>query len=556
VGRRLLLLALLAGVLTAPAGHAATAPVYFDIPGINGVTLRACRLGDVSKPRPVVLEWTNYQLDDAHSQPAAGCPPQLKDLAAHHVARGYVYVAAQTRGVGSSTGVADTWSRQDGRDGAAVVEWIARQRWSTGKVGLAGCSSSAQEGLQVAVQAPRHLKAVAFACFAPDSYRDAFYPGGLRSYSVGPVASRPLVDLDPVSLQARLDRGDGAALLTESVQRLGGDAAFEAGILTQDTDSAFWREHSTEALLSRRTAPMLAYGSWADFFLRGTTEWAPTRRPDDRLVFLPGWHGSPTTLQGRYGMTARATAFFDQHLRGLPDGYRSDPPVAWWEQQQGIGLQSTGTPDPRRFRGGTSWPPPGVHYEVDPLGAPDATPVLLHPSLSPAATTDPRGLGQTGDPRGDGLGAVVTWTLPPLERTTHLAGPVAVRLRVTPLTPELDVYVRLVAVGPDGVQRDVTNGWLRGAQRALGDRRTTRSHGVVVRPYHRHDADVLLTPGAPVDLDVELWQTAVELAPGTRLRVVVTADDTPWTVPTAPATAATVSATGSHLVLPVQEPAG
>ena len=550
--RRALLLALVAGCLVTAPSHADAGPVYFDVPGINGVTIRACRLGDTSRPRPVVLEWTNYQLDDEHSQPAAGCPPQLKDLAARLVARGYVYVAAQTRGVGSSTGVADTWSRQDGRDGAAVVEWIARQRWSTGKVGIVGCSSSAQEGMQVVVQAPRHLAAVAMACFAPDSFRDAIYPGGLRSYSVAPVASRPLVDLDPVSLQARLARGDGPALVTESVQRLGGDAAFEADLVGQDTVTGFWSEHSTRALLARRTAPMLAYGSWADFFLRGTTEWAPTRRADDRLVLLPGWHGSPTTLQGRYGMTARATAFFDQHLRGLPDPYASDPPVVWWEQSQGIGLQSTGTPDPRRFRTATAWPPAGVHYEVAPLGAPDGAPLLLHPSLSPAATTDPRGLGQAGDPRGDGLGAVVTWTLPALRRTLHLAGPVAVRLRVTPVTPELDVYVRLVAVGPDGVQRDVTNGWLRGTQRALDDVRTTRPHGVVTRPYHRHDANVLLSPGAPVDLDVELWQTAVELAPGTRLRLLVTADDTPWTVPTAPAAAATVSATGSHLVLPVR----
>ena len=528
--------------------------MFFDIPGVNGVTIHACRLGDVSRRSPVVLEWTNYILDDPNSYPAAGCPPQLKGLAAELVHRGYVYVAAQTRGVGASTGTAQTWSVQDGKDGAAVVEWIARQRWSTGHVGLAGCSSSAQEGLQVLVQSPPHLGAAALACFAPDSFRDAIYPGGMRSYSVLPVASRPLIDLDPVALRTRLDRGDGAALLTESAGRLAADAAFEAGIVSTDTDGAFWADRSTTLRLNERRAPVLAFGSWADFFLRGTTEWERTRRPADRLVLLPGWHGAPVEASGRYGMTARAAAYFDQHLRDLPDSYHGDQAVVWWEQPGGQVLDAVGAPDPSRFRQSTDWPPRETGYQVLALKAPDTTGLLARPSLAPEATTDPRGLG-TGSRftlQQEAQGAVATWTFPATTKPLHLAGPVALRLRVSPLTPELDIYARLVAIAPDNTFRDITNGWLRGSQAALDPRRTERDPrtGTIIRPFHRHDATTPLAVGTPIDLDVELWQTAAELPTGTRLRLVVTAEDTPWTLPSGTVELGQVLA-GGHLVLPV-----
>ena len=549
----LALLALAAAGLVVPRAQAESTPVFFDIPDVNGVTIHACRLGEIDRARPVVLEWTNYILDNPDSYPAAGCPPQLKGLAAELVDRGYVYVAAQTRGVGASTGTADTWSRQDGRDGAAVVEWIARQPWSTGKVGLAGCSSSAQEGLQVLVEAPQHLAAAALACFAPDSYRDAIYPGGMRSYSVVPVAARPLVDLDPVAVQARLERGDGAEVVTESVARLGADAGFQAGMMTNDTDTAFWDERSTDDRLALRTSPVLAYGSWADFFLRGTTEWARQLQRDDRLVLMPGWHGSPVDAAGPYGMTRRAAAYFDLHLRGVADPYAGDPAVVWWEQLGGLQLGG-GEPEPSRFRRSSHWPPASTRYEVSALPLPDAATLLARPSGSPAATTDPRALGMPGsfDSSAESAGAVVAWTLPALKQDLHLAGPVAVRLRVTPLTPELDLYARLVAVAPDGTTRDITNGWLRGAHAALDPARTVvdRATGAVVRPYHRHDASRPLPVGTPVDLDVELWQTAVELPAGTRLRLIVTAEDVPWTVPASPVAAGRVEP-GGHLVLPV-----
>ncbi len=57
----------------------------------------------------------------------------------YYSARGYVYVAQDTRGRYASEGV---WKflTDDARDGEEAVNWIARQTWSNGKVGTIGTS--------------------------------------------------------------------------------------------------------------------------------------------------------------------------------------------------------------------------------------------------------------------------------------------------------------------------------------------------------------------------------------------------------------------------------
>ena len=56
---------------------------------------------------------------------------------------GYAVMGANARGTGCSTGVQDPLhAEQVGRDGAEVVEWIGRQSWSDGGVGMFGHSGS------------------------------------------------------------------------------------------------------------------------------------------------------------------------------------------------------------------------------------------------------------------------------------------------------------------------------------------------------------------------------------------------------------------------------
>jgi putative CocE/NonD family hydrolase len=76
---------------------------------------------------PVVLERRPYNKD--------GC----RGSGRYYAARGYAFVAQDTRGRYKSEGVWH-WMTDDGRDGADTAAWIGRQPWSSGKIGMIGTS--------------------------------------------------------------------------------------------------------------------------------------------------------------------------------------------------------------------------------------------------------------------------------------------------------------------------------------------------------------------------------------------------------------------------------
>jgi putative CocE/NonD family hydrolase len=78
------------------------------------------------------------------------------DLARH----GYAFAAVDVRGRGNSEGVFLPWFN-DGRDGADVVEWLARQPWSNGKVGMFGESYLGRAVWSTLKNGPPHLTAAA-----------------------------------------------------------------------------------------------------------------------------------------------------------------------------------------------------------------------------------------------------------------------------------------------------------------------------------------------------------------------------------------------------------
>ena len=59
----------------------------------------------------------------------------------------------------------------------------------------------------------------------------------------------------------------------------------------------------------------------------------------------------------------------------------------------------------------------------------------------------------------------------------------------------------------------IAQGWLRASHRKL-DRTLTLPY----RPYHTHDEKQPLTPGATVELDIEIWPTSIVVPAGYRLR--------------------------------------
>jgi putative CocE/NonD family hydrolase len=98
------------------------------------------------------------------------------------VRRGYAHVIVNVRGTGKSEGEFSGYGAQEAKDTYEVIEWIARQPWCDGNVGMFGVSYFAISQLQVAALNPPHLKTI----FAPFGYTDFYricYHGGILSHA-------------------------------------------------------------------------------------------------------------------------------------------------------------------------------------------------------------------------------------------------------------------------------------------------------------------------------------------------------------------------------------
>ena len=92
----------------------------------------------------------------------------------------YVMIHASLRGTGCSGGRFDLFDRRSAYDGYDIIEnWIVKQPWSDGKVGIIGHSYPGLTGFLVATTDPPHLTAIAVSGLIDDTYRGISYPGGV-----------------------------------------------------------------------------------------------------------------------------------------------------------------------------------------------------------------------------------------------------------------------------------------------------------------------------------------------------------------------------------------
>ncbi|MCU1422660.1 MAG: hydrolase, partial [Microbacteriaceae bacterium] len=95
------------------------------------------------------------------------------------VEQGYAIANPDIRGVVDSDGDSVLWDRQDGRDAYDIIEWLAEQDWSNGRVAMSGTSYLAATQWFAAAEQPPHLVAINPWEGVSDIYRDLVLRGGM-----------------------------------------------------------------------------------------------------------------------------------------------------------------------------------------------------------------------------------------------------------------------------------------------------------------------------------------------------------------------------------------
>jgi uncharacterized protein len=116
---------------------------------------------------PAILEYLPYRKDD-------WTLARDWELHSYFVRRGYVTARVDIRGTGASEGVPPDreYSDQEQQDGLQVIDWLSKQPWSNGNVGMMGISWGGFNAIQLARLHPPGLKAIIAMCATEELFHD------------------------------------------------------------------------------------------------------------------------------------------------------------------------------------------------------------------------------------------------------------------------------------------------------------------------------------------------------------------------------------------------
>ena len=124
-----------------------------------------------TSPLPVIFTLTPYIADSYH------------DRAMYFARHGYVFVLVDVRGRGNSEGRFEPFANE-GRDGHDIVEVLARQPWSNGKVTMWGGSYAGFDQWTTLKEFPPHLATIVPAAAAHAGVDFPFFHGVWSSYVI------------------------------------------------------------------------------------------------------------------------------------------------------------------------------------------------------------------------------------------------------------------------------------------------------------------------------------------------------------------------------------
>src|SRR5699024_11998709 len=159
----------------------------------------------------------------------------------------------------------DEYLQQELDDGCQVIDWLARQPWCDGNIGMIGISWGGFNGLQIAAMQPPALKAVVTCCSTDDRYADdVHYMGGTLLIDNLSWASimfgRNTLPPDP---QNKPDTWRDLWM-----QRLQGSGLWLKNWLEHQHRDEFWKHGSICEDYSAIQCPVFAVSGWADGYCR------------------------------------------------------------------------------------------------------------------------------------------------------------------------------------------------------------------------------------------------------------------------------------------------
>lgn len=509
----------------------------------------------VDTPLPVVWTFTPY---NRATRTASGevRPSDASQLSL--VSYGYVVAIADVRGKGASFGVrngpADANETNDAYD---ITEWLARQPWANGKVGMTGCSYYGATALQAARSGAPSLKAAFVGTTMFDQY-GTFAQGGITAAGLldDSVSPQSVSEVD-----ADKDRKLVAQALALRAQNTLTGKFFASTPFRDDmnpyTKSRWWEVGSFYPYVDqiRDDVGIYVYGGYHDLYADQTVLKYNNIRGSKKLAYGDWVHCETPGFR----MDTERLRFFDHWLKGVSNGVMSEKPVHVYVSRAEDGTEWRGldewpdAPKSRYYLSTEDSAGPGARGAQRPLfsgglqaAAPrEAKPIVIE-HLPPVQPVVIYGTMRAGvDP------ISATFTLPPQTDWMEVVGSPVVRLWISAPATDADVFVYLEHVNRMGGAQVISRGVLRASHRKTG--KAPFDTGSLPWQTHRRADHQPLEPGKPVALDLALSPTAYTFRPGDLVRLAVTTRSPSGSGAETPVTLLSDAAHPSWLDLPLTD---
>jgi len=460
---------------------------------------------------PVILVRTPYQ-------------KEMAELTARFYARrGYVFAVQDVRGRFSSPGEWKPFVHEP-EDGYDTIEWLAKQTWSNGKVGMLGTSYLGWVQWWAASQHPPHLITMIPNCSPPGPYFNSPYEYGAffmapNLFVAHAVENNVTTDLSGLSIEASIE-----ILSSEKLDHL---PVIELDEIVIGKKIPSWREHIAHPdyddywqklnfidRMEKFNIPVYNQSGWYDGDGIGSKlnymAMVAYGHKNQKLIIGPWGHTATDTRFSRGGIDWGPKAiidlqksylrWMDRWLKGIENGIDKEPLVSLF------------------VMGSNDW----LHGNTYPIKETRMTKYYLA-SNGDAGTSKGKGW-LTTEPPVKSASAPDKYTYDPGDPT-----PVDVKgrkdllvYRTLPMAEPLTIVGPMSAVLYAGTSAKDTDWIMRIAREDKQGKSLPLAHGVIRARYRESFSEPkMLEPGEIYEYHLDMWQTGITIDKGEKLILVV-----------------------------------
>lgn len=490
-------------------------------------------------PVPAILEYLPYRKRDGTVE---------RDHLTHpyFAGHGYAGVRVDIRGSGDSDGILyGEYLKQEQDDALEVIDWLAKQPWCSGTVGMIGISWGGFNGLQVAARRPKALKAVISLCSTDDRYNDDIhYMGGCLlvdeaewGTTMFGIASAPP---DPLIVGNKWEdmwverQKKGGLFLENWMRHQRRDDFYKHGSVCEDWDAI--------------QCAVYAVGGWADGYSNTVLRLLANLKSPVKGLIGPWGHKYPHFARPgpQIGFLQECLRWWDQWLKGKETGIMKEPALRVWMEDPAP-PQAYYHEKPGRWVAEESWPSTRIKWTKHPLHHQALGAAGAKPGKGKVSISSPLDVGaasghwcsygvipdQPLDQRMEAGGSLL-FNSEVLKKDVEILGPPTLHLEVSADRSVAQVAVCLNEVLPDGQATRITYGLLN----------------LTHRESHEHPT--ALVPGKKYKVRVQLNDIAHRFGKGNRIQVAVSNAYFPIAFPSPEKTTLTIELKGSRLDLPTR----